>query len=208
MSIAILAFVAGHYGWVNTYMGCNGNFKGIMEVWKGIDTYLQKVDQNFCSPRCPCFITNTQSFTKNDTIVEYYNQWTKSNIPPVSIAFQNCTNSAQENTYYQTLADDSTFDPTGVFDQKQFSSYMSAVEMEFECSGWCNVTYVNRNTDKMMVMHKYLFSDINRGVPPKLGCLDSMLGYLPAYLNGWGALAVVIALLQVRIYFIIRLLCL
>jgi len=197
MAIAIYALVAANYGWVNTYFGCNGQFEGVMSSWRGIDLYLQKVDQGLCSPQCPCYFTNTTGYVNNETIAPYYNQWTKSNVPPGNTAFQNCSSQVQTNAYQQAAAGDAYFDPEGQFDSFKFSNYMAEIENDFQCAGWCNVTYYNPDTQNNMVMFKYMFTDINRGPPNKLGCLDSIIEWLPPYLNAWGAVTLALATFQI-----------
>jgi hypothetical protein len=199
-AIAIFALIAGTYGWVNTYMGCNGQFSGIMESWRGIDLYLQKVDQYLCSNDCPCYFTNTTGFVGTPQISPFYNAWVKSNVPPGNTAFQNCTGAVQKRAYQEAAAGDAYFDPEGTFNQERFSNYMANVETDFQCAGWCNVTYVNPNTGGLMVMFKYLFTDINRGPPVNLGCLDSVIQWLPPYLQAFGSVTMVIGAFQVRLF--------
>lgn len=182
-------------------MGCNGKFEGIMETWRGVDAYLQRVDQALCSPQCPCYFTNTTGFVNNATISPYYNQWTKSQVPPGNVAFQNCSSQVQINTYQNAVAADAYFDPKGDFDSIKFQDYMANVEREFQCSGWCNVTYTNTNTNTRMVMFKYLFTNINRGPPRRLGCLNSVIEWLPPYLMAFGSVTMVLAGFQVTSIF-------
>ena len=196
-AIAVFALVAGSYGWVNTYLGCNGKFAGVMESWRGVDLYLQKADQYLCSNDCPCYFTNTTGYIDNVNINPFYNTWTKSNIPPGNVAFQNCSSPVKVRAYEEALAGDAYFDPTRTFNQERFAEYMSNVENEFQCAGWCNVTYVNPTTNNRMVMFKYLFTDINRGPPINLGCLDSVIQWLPPYLQAFGSVTMVLAAFQV-----------
>ena len=81
----------------------------------------------------------------------------------------------------------------------KFQDYMANVENEFKCSGWCNVTYTNTNTNTRMVMFKYLYTNVNRGPPRYLGCLNSVIEWLPPYLNGFGSVTMVLAGFQVHI---------
>jgi hypothetical protein len=178
-------------------MGCNGQFSGIMESWRGIDLYLQKVDQYLCSPECPCYFTNTTSFVANPAINPFYSAWTKNNVPPGNVAFQNCSGTVQRKAYQEAAAGDAYFDPQNNFNQERFSAYMANVETDFQCAGWCNVTYVNPTTSSRMVMFKYLFTDINRGPPQNLGCLDAVIRWLPSYLQAYGSVTMVLSTFQV-----------
>lgn len=156
-----MAIVGAGHGFVNTYFGCNGKFNGVLEMWQGVDAYLQRADQALCSRDCPCLITNTNAFTSNSTVIPYYNAWNKS-ATFGSVAFQNCSTQTQYNTYAQAVLDDALFDPKKNFDTQRFARYMSNVEREFQCTGWCNVTYYDTTLNRNMIMYKYLFSDINR----------------------------------------------
>lgn len=156
-----MALVGASHGFVNTYFGCNAKFNGVLEMWQGIDAYLQRVDQALCSRDCPCLISNTNAYTGNVTVITQYNVWTKS--PTYgSVAFQNCSTQVQYNTYTQATLDDALFDPKKNFDSARFARYMRNIENDFSCTGWCNVTYYDSTINRNAVMYKYLFSDVNR----------------------------------------------
>jgi hypothetical protein len=194
--VAIFALVAGTYGWVNTFLGCNGKFNGIMETWRGVDLYLQRADQYLCSPQCPCKLTNFTDFSTNQTVAPFYNLWNK-DLTVGNTAFQNCSSQVQQRAYDEAAAGDVYFDPQKNFNQQRFAEYMARVENDFQCAGWCNVTYINTDTGNRMVMFKYLFTDVNRGPPQRLGCLDSVITWLPPYLQAFGSVALVLAAFQV-----------
>ncbi len=156
-----MALLGANHGFVNTYFGCNGKFNGVLEMWQGIDAYMQRVDEALCSNDCPCSFTNTIPFTSNSTVVPYFDSWTKD--PTFgSIAFQNCSTQTLLNTYSKAVKDEPLFDPKKNFDGQKFARYMSNVENEFKCTGWCNVTYFDNTRNRSMTMYKYLFTDINR----------------------------------------------
>ena len=155
-----MALVGADHGFVNTYFGCNGKFNGVLEMWQGVDAYFQRVDQALCSPYCPCAISNTNAYTSNSTVIDFYNSWTK--FPTGTVNFQNCSSQVQVNTYRQAVLDDGLFDPKKNFESDKFARYMSNVENDFLCTGWCNVTYFDSSVNKNIMMYKYLFSDVNR----------------------------------------------
>lgn len=162
LAIAIMCLVAGSHGFVNTYFGCNGKFNGVMEVWQGIDAYLQRVDQSLCSPECPCIINNKIPFETNATVSPYYKNWNTTENTLGAISFQNCSIQVQENTKSLAEKDDVLFNPKKDFDSNLFARYMGNIEQNFNCAGWCNVTYANPTVRKSTTMYKYLFSDINK----------------------------------------------
>jgi hypothetical protein len=196
LAIAIFSLIAGSEGWVNTYFGCNGKFSGVMEVWQGIDSYLQQVDQNLCSPNCPCSITNTQGYTNNPTIAPIFNSWTKTQSNSGAINFQQCSAQIQRNAYLNAVQNDALFDPQGNFDASRFVGYMSRVENKFQCSGWCNITYVDPTKQSTTAMFKYMFNDVNLGPPQNFGCLNSLITWLPPYLKAFGSVTMVLFGLQ------------
>jgi hypothetical protein len=198
LAIAIFALVAGSYGWVNTYFGCNGKFSGVMESWRGVDTYLQKVDTYLCSPQCECYINNYTGYTLDPAINATYSTWATTTVQNAgNVAFQNCSIPVQNTVYNEAANADAYFDPEKNFNQENFANYMANVENEFQCSGWCGVNYVNSLTNKPTTMHKYLFTDVNRGPPSKLGCLDSVILWLPPYLTAFGSVTMVLWAFQV-----------
>jgi hypothetical protein len=156
-----MALVGASHGFINTYFGCNAKFNGVLEMWQGIDAYLQRVDQAMCSRDCPCLISNSNAYTANSTLINFYNLWNKS--PTFgSSAFQNCSTQVQYNTYTQAVLDDGLFDPKKNFDVTKFARYMGNVENDFKCTGWCNVTYYDSTLNRNAIMYKYLFTDVNR----------------------------------------------
>jgi len=156
-----MALIGANHGFVNTYFGCNGKFNGVLEMWQGVDLYMQKVDQGLCSSACPCLISNPNQWGTNTTVAPYYSRYNASNNFG-SIAFQNCSTALQYNTYASAVQQEPLFDPKKNFDTERFARYMSNVEREFQCTGWCNVTYYDASLRQNMVMYKYLFSDVNR----------------------------------------------
>ena len=149
-------------GYLNIYYGCDARIEGFMEIWRGIDAYLVNVDQQLCSPECPCYLTNTLPFTDNPNVVPYFNQWTLTPESYGAIAFQNCTSTVRNSAYTGAITLDPNFDPNSEFNSMRFSDYMSRIENEFNCSGWCRINYINRITGQNMVISKYLFTNINR----------------------------------------------
>ena len=156
-----MSLISGSHGFVNTYFGCNGKFSGVMEVWEGIDSYLQRVDQALCSPSCPCNIQNTVPFTTNQTVAPYFKNWNTTENYGAS-SFTNCTFAVQESAKKAAEKDDILFNKKKDFNSELFAHYMYKLENKFGCAGWCNVTYVNDKTNAKTTMYKYLFSDVNR----------------------------------------------
>jgi hypothetical protein len=173
---------------------CNSGITRFLQSSKGLDVYLQSVDQTLCSPECPCKITTT-AFENDSNVKPYFDKWYKTNGFGVT-TFQECSPQVQLNAYKQAAAADKDFDPDKNFDQQRFWNYMIRLENEFSCSGWCDVRYMNNNGDNMII-YKYLFSGINRGPPKKFGCLEPIVEWLRPYLIAYGSLTITIAVFQV-----------
>lgn len=157
-AISILALVGGNRGDLDSYIGCNAKYVGVLDAWNDIDEYLIEVDTSFCSPDCPCYFDSPAEYATNTTVYPYYSQWTKGSFGAAT-AFQNCTLTVQDNTLarYEELVEE-----PGKFSADEFAKYWQILETKFKCSGWCKTSYMNKNTQAEMTMYKYLFSDINK----------------------------------------------
>jgi hypothetical protein len=170
LAIGILAIIAGssknllnNYiaNYPNIQYGCNAKISGILEVWKNMDTYLINVDRALCSVDCPCKITNKKPFELNNNSTTAYSTWTISDQVFAATAFQNCSAAVQANVLTATAAQNPSF-PINQFNYFEFADYMSRIEREFNCVGWCNVVYTSNVATVPITFSKYLFSDINR----------------------------------------------
>ncbi len=154
-AIALMGLVAGSTGKLSSLVGCNTAYSGILSVWNSVDNYLVQVDQQFCSPNCPCAFTNTTGYTSNSTIAPYYNQWTQS--PNGATSFSNCSSTVQNTamTQYSAQSNSTTINST------LFASSFGNIETFFKCAGLCTTSYTTPNGTNM-VMYKYMFSNINK----------------------------------------------
>jgi hypothetical protein len=150
-AVGILVLVAASVGTLDTYIGCNAKYTGVLTAWNYLDTYLTQVDKTLCSNGCPCSVTNSSLWTANDTIRASYQTW---NTTGSAIAFQNCSETIQNTTLIATNATDD-------FLPVSFATYWSAIENKFNCSGLCVTNYLNSNNVNV-TMYKYMFSGINR----------------------------------------------
>jgi hypothetical protein len=192
--------MGGNVGWVNIREQCSGKYKGVLGAFSQIDTYLQEIDQAMCSDSCPCYITNTDPFETNSTIKPFYNLWKKRINPPGVVLFQNCSLDLQDYALKEALRRDVNFAEKKNFDKIKFYQYMSNVENSFKCSGWCDVEYFNPNYNLTVIFAKYLFSDINRGPPIYFGCLNELIQWIPAYLNAWGSMTMLLFATQFTLF--------
>lgn len=133
-----------------------------MDMWTGMDAYLQQVDKNLCSPNCPCRLTNIAPFRLNSTTLPIMNQWTLTPDPFGATSFQNCSIIVKANVYTEARIANPDFDPYRNFNQRSFFDYMANIENQFSCTGFCDVNYYNTNINQNTMITKYLFTDINR----------------------------------------------
>lgn len=141
--------------------GCNAKISGILDVWRHMDTYLINVDRALCSVECPCRITNRAIYEINPNTTAAFSSWTLSDQAFAATAFQNCSAGVQANVLAATTAQNRLF-PVDDFRAQEFANYMSRVEREFNCVGWCNVVYLTSAAATPITFSKYLFSDLNR----------------------------------------------
>jgi hypothetical protein len=200
LAIAVYSIVGGRPGWVNSLKGCRGDFNGVIGVFNNLDTYLQQVDQAMCSKACPCFLSNTSAFSNNSTLRPYYDMWTKTNQPTGAVAFPNCSIDLQNYAYREAARRDPAFAAKEDFNVVEFFNYMAKVENQFNCVGWCETEYYNPDYRMDFVMAKYLFTDINRGPPQYLSCMNEMIQWLPGYLKAFGSMTIVLVGLQIIIF--------
>lgn len=168
-----------------------------MNIWMGMDNYIINADQFLCSPQCPCFIKDTSLFTSNQASNAAFNQWTTTLNDQDVVNFQGCSLAVKQNVYdiANSLSPD-FFNPNGDFNAAQFWAYMATIENRFSCSGFCNINYINSFTSTATSISKYIFTDVNRGVPANAGCLDIILNWLPSYLLAFGSVGIVLAFFQ------------
>jgi hypothetical protein len=126
-----------------------------------MDSYLINVDRALCSVDCPCKIKNKADFEFNPNATAAYSTWSLSTQVFAATAFQNCSNVVLSNVLTATTTQNPSF-PIDSFNSLEFADYMSRIEMEFNCVGWCSVKYISSGSSTPTTFSKYLFSDINR----------------------------------------------
>jgi hypothetical protein len=203
-SIGIFSLIAYNVGFVNTFQTCNGQFSGIFSMWQGMDTYLQQVNNALCSDQCPCSISEVSPYVTNKTVLPMYTDLNTTTEPLGAVAFQNCSEEVKYSALEKAKKEDSFIEANGAFDADSFADYMAIIEKQFECTGWCNTTYVNDKGEKVE-MFKYLFSDVNRGPAKYSGCLDLVMNWLPGYLGAYGSVTMVLGFVQVAVMIIVLL---
>ena len=196
LSISILLFFGTQVKNWNENLGCNSEYKGLFLAWKSVDIYLQSVDEVLCSNDCPCYFnrTTTMKYLKNPISNNYFNTWKVRNVSIDAIKFQDCNKVAQKKAYNNYLMRNAYFKNT--LNTYWFNWYFGKVEKFFKCTGFCSLSYYNENMQTNGKILKYLFSDLTKGVPENLGCLNSFLNWLLNTMNAVGILFFFIFLFQ------------
>lgn len=202
LSMGIFIFIGTQVRYWNEYYGCDTDYYGLYSSWTSVDTYIQAVDELFCSERCPCYFNRTTQyqFLQNITLAPYLTQWTMSNNSDSPRRFQECDEQTVKEAYNVYLMRNSYYNHT--IDPDKFNKYFAHVEDYFHCTGFCSTTYFNRNTQTNGKIAKYIFSDVTKGVPDYIGCLPRLMDWLQKTMNAVGSLFLIIFVLQVIMFII------
>ena len=189
---------------VGGMLSCDSKLEGILEMWDNIDRYLQFADSLHCSTQCPCYMTDStrKKFETDSKAQVMYNIW--------EVYTKNYGDNGRDKTYEFSLDDcpqeikDEIV--TRYIENKSslgkwikpdiFAKYWSKIEEKFDCSGWCETTYIDKYSMQEKTMYKYIFSDINRGVVTNLGCLHQIVDWIPVYVGWFAGCLVCAAFLQ------------
>jgi len=196
MSI-VFAYYIRRYNQPGAMLSCKTHYGSILNMYNNVDQYLQQVDQGLCSQACPCGITNSASANNWKTYYSnVYNTWTvnpNSNVNNFGLcpsAVQSSAYNNAQNNYALMQPSNTSYNPS--FNYSAFYPYWANIENKFNCTGFCNTTYTNGNGQSVSMV-KYLFTDINRGIPSSIGCLPSIFTWLAHFLDVWGGIALTIA---------------
>jgi hypothetical protein len=156
-AIAIFGLVAGSVDKFESYVGCNSQYKGVLEVWNKVDLYLSEVDSQLCSQNCPCKFNNTIGYTNNTNTLPYYTSWSKSTNGVIK--FQECSQEIQNQVgvYYNKTSNN-----TNPINQNSFAEFFGQMETSFNCNGFCQLSYIPRGSVVPVQMYKYMFSDLSK----------------------------------------------
>ena len=142
--------------------------------------------------------TTSYKFLIDVSSAPYYTQW---NITPSSAApskFQECKDKVIAEAYNKYLIRNAYF--TKIFKQKEFHMFYKNIEEYFNCNGFCATTYHSEVTNTSMKMVKYLFSDVSKGVPQHIGCLEVVMEWLRKMLIAFGCVCVCAVVTQIAMF--------
>ena len=135
------------------------------------------VNSLFCRANCKCkkinideydYVFLNNEFNKEYIFIEYGE----------NSKFQDCENLLDEarNRYLEH--------PKAAkypIDTEKFHKYYKKLEKRFKCTGWCKTAYKDPYTLDKRYIVKYLFSDIENGLPHHIGCMNKISSWLPHY---------------------------
>ena len=197
-AIGIYALVAGSVRKLERYIGCYADLPRMYKPWSTLDQLFKDLDQLLCSSKCPCLMNDYTKYTyladpicKIDLDENYvFNDSRINDIPVYRQSVDNCDGYeeivyaySERLTGYVDGTDDSEFN------MKKFRSYWKRIENKFQCTGFCNTVYLADDNTKFRKMSKYLFNDIDNGIPKYSGCMIEIMKYLKNYLISFGSLA-------------------
>ena len=203
LGVAIFVFIGTQTRYWNEYTGCDAKYDGFLEAWNTVDLYLHSVDELFCSEKCPCYFNKTTAykFITNTESAPYYGQWITSVSSAAPLKFQECEDEPIAEAYNNYLIRNAYSKKT--FKPKKFHKFYKKVEEFFQCTGFCATTYYNAQTGTNMKMVKYLFSDVSKGVPKHIGCLEQIMDWLWKTLHAFAAICLALFLIQFLLFVIL-----
>jgi ABC-type multidrug transport system fused ATPase/permease subunit len=204
--LAIILFIGTKTRYWNESLGCDTKYEGIYRAWRGIDVYIQAVDETFCGKDCKCYFNRTTYtlFSRNTTTAPYLATWFTRNVTSDAKRIQDCADSAYKNAYNKYLERNAYFKYN--FKQKWFDKYFGHVEDFFKCTGFCSLDYFNENTQTNSKIVKYLFSDVTKGIPLYFGCLQRFLDWLRKTMNAVASMLLFVFVLFFILFIIVLLL--
>ena len=205
IGLFLLAFITGI---ICLVLSVNSNIINnftCSNMWKSrnapLDKYMALVDENLCSQNCPCDITYITMFSH----LPNFQDWT---LKPLSRVynFQSCpflvrnaTIGASNATDYSISFNSNYRNQVDSYDEQQFFDTWKYIENTYRCTGFCNTTYIN-SQNKIVSMYKYLFSDINNGIPQnKDGCYKAIVNYTASYFSSYGSYILIISIFMLLI---------
>lgn len=181
-AIGIFAAVgAAMKGRVDKVVGCETENTGLKSIWKNMDEYFILANSMFCSDLCPCTLTQStmnafeNSRFASDTFVnsKYYSG------SGGASSIRDCNEKAVADIMRLYVSNPNN--TMRHLDHEKFIKYWEKIEKKFDCTGWCKTNYKNVFTLQNEKMYKYVFSDVNRGVPKYPGCLNRILKWIHTY---------------------------
>ena len=166
----------------NGSLGCQTELTGVLQIFENIDIYLMYVNSLFCGANCKCKFSDDNSIKKNiflndEIYKEFKNDENKGDYDIVK--FQDCHNLIKDEARNRYLEHPKA--AKYPIDTEKFQKYFKKLEKRFKCTGWCKTAYKDPYTLDNRYIVKYLFSNIENGLPHHIGCMNKISSWLPHY---------------------------
>ena len=217
MSVSFFTLIAGSIGKIDKYIGCQTKFKGIFKYWDEIDQYIIAADTALCGANCPCDMSkySIQMYKNNPITKEMFNAYfniKENDIKDISsdsmIKIQSCADKTTLRSNFKSKLKEKNIDG---FNGKIFEGFWEHIENKFECTGFCRTIYepdsaspgyyqapnTLTNAPKQRELIKYIFSDVNKGMPKHRGCMIQIMKWLPRMLISFGSFALFASIVQI-----------
>ena len=210
-SIGIFSCIGGTiYNKKYHQLGCKSELTGVLEMFNNIDNYFIYADSLLCSEQCKCkFSENIKDLYLNNIYspgsYSTFNSW---NIIYKKITekgyfnfWENCSISVKEEVRNRYLESKNSLSYR--INYEKFAKYWKNIEEKFNCTGWCQTNYIDPYTLKEKQMLKFIFSDINYGIPKYPGCINRLTNWLPSMVGATGGCLIVCAFVESIVVFLV-----
>ena len=210
-SIGIFSCIGGTiYNKKYHQLGCKSELTGVLEMFNNIDNYFIYADSLLCSEQCKCkFSENIKDLYLNNIYspgsYSTFNSW---NIIYKKITekgyfnfWDNCSISVKEEVRNRYLESKNSLSYR--INYENFAKYWKNIEEKFNCTGWCQTNYIDPYTLKEKKMLKFIFSDINYGIPKYPGCINRLTNWLPSMVGATGGCLIVCAFVESIVVFLV-----
>ena len=171
-------------------LGCQTELTGVLQIFENIDIYLMYVNSLFCGPKCECTLDGN-NFQDYESYIflneELYKEIKTGN--GKSMKFQSCDDSIKEEARNRYLEHPKA--AKYPIDTEKFHKYYKKLEKKFKCTGWCKTAYKDPYLMNNRYILKYLFSDVNKGLPHHIGCMNKISSWLPHFVMSTGILMLI-----------------
>ena len=214
----IIIIVSGNISKNQLTKTCQKDLKGIFKHFLLLDDYFKLIDNYLCSDECPCYFNKNSTYEKfknpqlnnvNSELIDSINFNKNVNLIDnnyyYEFNFNNCSEKVKEKAFIKfILHSEENRKYFENINHEKFFKFWRKIENKFKCSGWCNTPYINhdinldelekndeKNNENERFIIKFLFSNINKGIVPNIGCMNKLTDWLPKYIYAFGSLLIV-----------------
>ena len=187
-------------------MGCQSTRGKVYGALSTMDQYFISLDKLLCSKDCKCSFNEYSQFMYNSNPIykEAFDKYEK----------EGSANRVTDCTGYDALIENFAKDDSAYrkgladgFKVNHFRNYWKRMEEEFKCTGVCETSYTYKKslTDKEQYstkIRKFLFSDINNGIPKYNGCMSRIQKFIRKMMISFGSLGLATGVIEILLVFL------